>query len=104
MQYAAAMRFREEWRKRVREVFAHCDAIITPTCAFAAPRIADAGDMGDTSNQINRINFTWSLAGVPALSVPCGFVDSAACLSFRSLGKQVQGNSFCLLDPGFSNG
>ena len=77
IQYAEAMRFRETWRMRVREVFTQCDAILTPTCAFPAPHIADARDMGDTSNQINRINFTWSLAGVPALSVPCGFVDGA---------------------------
>lgn len=73
MQYAEAMRFRDAWRVRVREAFAVCDAIVTPTCPFPAPRIADAADMGGTSNMINRMNFTWSLAGVPALSVPCGF-------------------------------
>ena len=73
MQYADALRFREAWRVRVREAFARCDAIVTPTCPFPAPRIADAADMGGTSNMINRMNFTWSLAGVPALSVPCGF-------------------------------
>lgn len=72
MQYAEALRFREAWRGRVRAAFAACDAIITPTCPFPAPRIADASDMGGTSNMINRMNFTWSLAGVPALSVPCG--------------------------------
>jgi aspartyl-tRNA(Asn)/glutamyl-tRNA(Gln) amidotransferase subunit A len=75
MQYADALRFREAWRVRVREAFAVCDAIITPTCPFPAPRIADAADMGDTSNMINRMNFTWSLAGVPALSVPCGLAQ-----------------------------
>ena len=29
--------------------------------------------MGGISNEINRFNFTWALAGVPALSVPNGF-------------------------------
>lgn len=76
MAYADAMRFREQWRLRVRDAFRRCDAIVTPTCPFPAPTIASAGDMGETSNHINRLNFTWSLAGVPALSVPCGFVDA----------------------------
>jgi aspartyl-tRNA(Asn)/glutamyl-tRNA(Gln) amidotransferase subunit A len=76
MDYADAMRFRDQWRVRVRDAFQRCDAMVTPTCPFPAPPIASAGDMGEISNHINRLNFTWSLAGVPALSVPCGFVDA----------------------------
>lgn len=73
MQYADALRFREQWRVQVRAVFTRCDAMLTPTCPFPAPRIDEAADMGGISNEINRFNFTWALAGVPALSVPNGF-------------------------------
>ena len=60
---------------RWRQALTGCDAMLTPTCPFVAPRVADAADMGNTSNQINRLNFPWSFAGVPTLSVPCGLVD-----------------------------
>jgi len=72
MQYADALRVREEWRVQVRAVFGQCDALLMPTCPFPAPRIDEAGDMGGISNEINRFNFTWAFAGVPALSIPCG--------------------------------
>lgn len=72
MEYADAMRFREQWRVQLRAVFGQCDALLTPTCPFPAPRIDEVADMGGISNEINRFNFTWALAGVPALSVPCG--------------------------------
>ena len=75
MAYADALRFREHWRVKVRNVFEQCDALVMPTCPFPAPRIDDATDMGGTSNDINRFNFTWALAGVPAMSIPCGFSD-----------------------------
>ena len=76
MQYAAAMRFREAWRCRLAEPFRQVDLIAVPTTPFTAPKVAEVGDMGGTSNQINRFNFGWSLGGVPALSLPCGIAGN----------------------------
>lgn len=74
LEYARALRFREEWRRRVADMFrAGVDVIAVPTTPFTAPRLESAADMARTSNRINRNNFPWSLAGVPALSLPCGF-------------------------------
>lgn len=77
MDYARAMRFREEWRRRVADLFrSGVDLIAVPTTPFTAPRIDPGANMGRTSNRINRNNFPWSLAGVPSLSLPCGFDDA----------------------------
>ena len=74
MDYAEALRFRERWRHQVAALFrGGIDLLAMPTTPFTAPPIDPAADMGRTSNRINRNNFPWSLAGVPALSLPCGF-------------------------------
>ncbi len=85
-EYCEALAFGREWRVTLRRAFERCDLLLAPTCPFGAPRIEACTDMAGTSNQINRFNFTFSFAGVPALSVPCGF--SAAGLP---LGAQLVG-------------
>jgi aspartyl-tRNA(Asn)/glutamyl-tRNA(Gln) amidotransferase subunit A len=77
LEYARAMRFREAWRQRVAGAFhAGVDILAVPTTPFTAPPVDPKADMGGTSNRINRNNFPWSLAGVPALSLPCGFDEA----------------------------
>ncbi len=75
-EYAAALRWNEGFRHRLRRVFGDVDAILSPTTPFGAP-VAQVGQEGqawfDTVREITRYTFCWSFAGVPALSVPCGF-------------------------------
>ena len=74
MDYAEALRFREHWRQRVASHFrSGIDILAMPTTPFTAPPVDPTADMGLTSNRINRNNFPWSMAGVPALSLPSGF-------------------------------
>ena len=74
MQYAEALRFREHWRQGVASHFrGGIDILAMPTTPFTAPPVDPTADMGLTSNRINRNNFPWSMAGVPALSLPSGF-------------------------------
>jgi len=74
IEYAQGLRFREQWRHRVAALLRReVDLIAVPTTPFTAPPVAETADMGRTSNRINRNNFPFSLAGVPALSLPCGF-------------------------------
>ncbi len=75
-EYAAALRWNEIFKQRLRHVFTRVDAILTPSVPFGAPK-AMAGLEGDdwfaTIRQITKFTYCWSFAGVPALSVPCGF-------------------------------
>jgi aspartyl-tRNA(Asn)/glutamyl-tRNA(Gln) amidotransferase subunit A len=75
-EYAAALRWNEGFQQRLRAVFQDVDAILSPTIPFGAPK-AQTGQEGEawfqTIREITRFTYCWSFAGVPALSVPCGF-------------------------------
>lgn len=75
-EYAAALRWNEVFKQRLRQVFGEVHAILSPTIPFGAPE-AETGQEGqawfDTIREITRFTYCWSFAGVPALAVPCGF-------------------------------
>ncbi len=78
-EYAAALRWNETFKQRLRQAFQRVDAILTPTLPMGAP-LAEAGLQGESwfaaIRKITQFTYCWSFAGLPALSVPCGF-DSA---------------------------
>ncbi len=71
--YIAALRARSVLNNQMCENFSRVDVIATPT----APRPPDAFATMDPNEQNMRPNFTnpFNLAGLPAISVPCGFYD-----------------------------
>jgi aspartyl-tRNA(Asn)/glutamyl-tRNA(Gln) amidotransferase subunit A len=71
-EYARARQGRRLWRDRLREVFADYPLLVTPTCAIAAPVIEESEGVA-MSAALTRFTHPFSLAGTPALSVPCGF-------------------------------
>jgi aspartyl-tRNA(Asn)/glutamyl-tRNA(Gln) amidotransferase subunit A len=77
LHYVQAQRFREmiveEWR---REVFEHVDLLVTPTTLTAAVPL-ESGGLAATYGLIHNTN-PFNLLGVPALSLPCGFVPPPA--------------------------
>jgi aspartyl-tRNA(Asn)/glutamyl-tRNA(Gln) amidotransferase subunit A len=85
-EYAAALRWNEGFKQRLRHLFGDVDAILSPTIPFGAPK-AEAGQQGqawfDTIREITRFTYCWSFAGVPALSVPCGFDGNRMPLSMQ---------------------
>lgn len=85
-EYAAALRWNEGFQQRLRAVFANVDAILSPTIPFGAPK-AETGQEGEgwfaTIREITRFTYCWSFAGVPALSVPCGFDPNGMPLAMQ---------------------
>jgi len=72
--YAAALRWIEGWRREVARLFAErCELVLTPTMPYGAPPAAGIDDIIRFSEQLSRFTWVWSAAQVPALSVPCGF-------------------------------
>jgi aspartyl-tRNA(Asn)/glutamyl-tRNA(Gln) amidotransferase subunit A len=89
MQYAEALSFREHWRQGVASLFHDgIDMLAMPTTPFTAPLADPTANMGETSNRINRNNFPWSLAGVPALSLPSGFDASGLPTGLQLVGPR----------------
>lgn len=74
-EYAAALRWTEHFKHRLRHAFGTCDAILSPAVPFGAPEAQmQSGEAWfRTVRQITRYTFCWAAAGIPTLSVPCGF-------------------------------
>jgi aspartyl-tRNA(Asn)/glutamyl-tRNA(Gln) amidotransferase subunit A len=53
-------------------VFQDVDAILSPVSGAVAPVAADCETI-ETTRKLTIRTYGWSLAGVPALAVPCGF-------------------------------
>jgi aspartyl-tRNA(Asn)/glutamyl-tRNA(Gln) amidotransferase subunit A len=85
--YADWLRLIERWCMRVRGLLESVDVILTPTVGIPAPKASAAADMISTTSQLTRLTFVWSYAGVPALSVPCGFTSAALPVGVQLIGQ-----------------
>ncbi|MCU1326485.1 MAG: Amidase, partial [Bryobacterales bacterium] len=78
--YLKAMRMRSLLKAGFRELFSKVDVLIAPTFTTIAPRISDPLD-APAANQpsgpapLSGLIQAGNLAGLPALSIPCGFQD-----------------------------
>jgi len=58
------------WRRTVERAFQDVDLILSPSTATTAPPAES--EMIETTQRLVRLTYGWTLAGLPALSVPCG--------------------------------
>jgi Asp-tRNA(Asn)/Glu-tRNA(Gln) amidotransferase A subunit family amidase len=71
--YGEARQASRVWCRRVATVLEHVDVLLTPTSGTTAP--PTDSEMIETTRRLVRLTYGWSLAGLPALSVPCGFSE-----------------------------
>lgn len=76
--YLKAEQLRRVLMGDVARLFEDVDVIIGPTCPLTAWRIGDwSVQVGDEPESVLaaswRLTYPWNLAGIPAISVPCGF-------------------------------
>ena len=70
--YVDAHRRRLAWKRTLAAAFAEVDLIATPTVPVAPP-VTGGADMIEATRAVSRNTYAWSLADVPAITVPCGF-------------------------------
>ncbi len=92
--YLDAQRRRRQWIETLNRLFDQVQVIVTPATPVAAPKIGQttmeiAGRQEDVRLSSTRFVRTLNLAGVPALSVPCGFDGQGL-----PIGLQIFGRSF----------
>jgi aspartyl-tRNA(Asn)/glutamyl-tRNA(Gln) amidotransferase subunit A len=91
--YLRAREFREKFKRLFHEelVANGVDAVVAPTAPIAAPRIGEEsvsvkGQTHPTRALLLRLNRPANLAGVPAMSVPCGFTKGGLPLGLQLIG------------------
>lgn len=84
--YALARRAQVEWQRRLERLFDEVDILATPTTPIPAPRI-DQVEAVSASFNLARLTRPLNLAGVPALSLPCGFTQSGLPIGLQLVGR-----------------
>lgn len=68
-----ALSHRMRWRRELASLLTRdVDVLLTPAIATPTPLI-DGTDMLSTTALLTRMTLPWSFAGIPAISIPCGF-------------------------------
>lgn len=74
-EYSDARAWADSWSRAVRAAFTDVEVMMSPTTPQPAPRPTDFTDSLTATARLTRFTYPWTLAAVPVISIPCGFVD-----------------------------
>jgi aspartyl-tRNA(Asn)/glutamyl-tRNA(Gln) amidotransferase subunit A len=84
--YILARRTQAEGKKRLELFFESHDFLLTPTTPIAAPTI-EGHDAVEQAGRLTRFTAPFNLAGLPALSVPCGFTKEGLPIGLQIVSR-----------------
>lgn len=85
--YLRALRVRTLIKQDFDEVFKKCDCIITPTAPTSAFKIGEKIDNPLSMYLSDIYTISVNLAGIPAISLPCGFTKQRLPVGLQILAK-----------------
>jgi aspartyl-tRNA(Asn)/glutamyl-tRNA(Gln) amidotransferase subunit A len=91
--YRKAQQVRTLIKKDFEEAFRHVDVIVTPTTPTPAFKIGEKASDPLQMYLSDIFTISVNLAGVPALSVPCGFTSDNLPVGLQFIGKHFDEES-----------
>ncbi len=85
-EYSLARRTQVETRRRFEMFFTKYDVLLLPSTPVPAPPIEGTQSV-EAAPQLTRFTAPFNLAGLPALSVPCGFTSSGLPVGLQIVSK-----------------
>jgi len=90
--YIRAMQMRTSFTRRYYEVFDTCDFLVTPTEPMTAQPIGQTtividGEERNNQGLLTRFTSPFNIAGLPAISVPCGYDHHGLPVGLQIVGK-----------------
>ena len=85
--YLKALKVRTLIRRDFTQAFERCDLIVTPTSPTAAFRLGEKADDPLQMYLADVFTISANLAGVPGMSVNCGFTGAGLPIGLQFLGK-----------------
>ncbi|HEC39218.1 MAG TPA: Asp-tRNA(Asn)/Glu-tRNA(Gln) amidotransferase subunit GatA, partial [bacterium] len=86
MFYMKALKVRTLIKNDFQKALKHCDVIISPTMPTTAFKIGDLVSKPLQMYLMDVLTCPVNLAGLPALSIPCGFDDKDLPIGFQIIG------------------
>ncbi len=85
--YAVARHKAALFRRQVENLFADYDILLTPTTPMVAARWDDPQALDTVRANMSRFTSAFNVAGVPVLSVPCGFSHEGLPIGMQIIGR-----------------
>ena len=98
-EYILARRTQAEVKKRFEQFFESYDFLMTPTTPIPAPTI-EGHDAVEQAGRLTRFTAPFNLAGLPALSLPCGFTKEGLPIGLQIVSRAW--GEFKVLNAGFA--